>query len=152
MIIDSEDVKQAIVERLLEIFPNANVYKEAKTKILYPHFFVYQVNLADDEERKNYHLLHYQMEIRYRVASDPSTDLKLEQNLDNVGLKLLTSFNIINFENEKVRCKDKTTEKVDGVLHFLFTVDIMAKVVSEEETIKQNKLNMEVRLNGNEIH
>lgn len=149
MIIDSEDVKQAIVERLLEIFPNANVYKEAKTQILYPHFFVYQVNLADDEERKNYHLLHYQMEIRYRVASDLSTDLKLEQNLDNVGLKLLTSFNIINFENEKVRCKDKTTEKVDGVLHFLFTVDIMAKVVSEEETIKQNKLNMEVRLNGN---
>lgn len=149
MIIDSEDVKQAIVERLLEIFPNANVYKEAKTGILYPHFFVHQINVSDDEERKNYHLLHYQMEVRYRVASDASTDLKLEQNLDNVGLKLLTSFNIINFENEKVRCKDKTTEKVDGVLHFLFTVDIMVKVVSEEETIKQNKLNMEVKLNGN---
>jgi hypothetical protein len=146
MIIDSEDVKQAIVERLLEIFPSANVYKETKTKILYPHFFVYQINVSDEEERKNYHLLHYQMEVRYRVASDPSTDLKLEQNLDNVGLKLLTSFNIINFENEKVRCKDKTTEKVDGVLHFMFNITTMVKDVVAKNKAKQMSLTSSVNL------
>ena len=143
MLIDSEDVKQAIVERLLQLFPDIAVYKEAKTNIAYPHFFVYQINLSAEEERKNYFLLPYSMEIRYRVASDPSTDLKLEQNLDNMGLKLLLGFNIIDFENEKIRCKDKSYEKVDGVLHFFFTVDILAKLVSDEETIKQNKLNLE---------
>lgn len=149
MIIDSEDIKQAITQRLLEVFPDINVYKEAKTNIAYPHFFVYQINVSDNEERKNYHLLSYSMEIRYRVASDPSTDLKLEQNLDNVGLKLLQNFNIIDFENEKVRCKDKSIEKVDGVLHFLFTIDVLVKCVSGEETVKQNKLNLEVNVNGN---
>ena len=149
MFIDSEDVKQAITQRLLEIFPDVNVYKEAKTNIVYPHFFVYQINVSDTEERKDYHLLSYSMQIRYRVASDPSTDLKLEQNLDNVGLKLLQGFNIIDFENEKVKCKDKSIEKVDGVLHFLFTIDILTKFVLGEETIKQNKLSVEVKTNAN---
>lgn len=148
MLIDSEDVKQSIVEKLLELFPDVAVYKEAKTNIVYPHFFVYQINLASEEERKGYYLLSYSMEVRYRVASDPSTDLKLEQNLDNMGLKLLQGFNIIDFEDEKIRCKNKSVEKVDGVLHFFFTVDILVKFVSGEETIKQNKLSVEVIANG----
>lgn len=148
MLIDSEDVKQAIVQKLLELFPDITVYKEAKTNIVYPHFFVYQITLSAEEERKNYHLLSYSMEIRYRVASDSSTDLKLEQNLDSMGLKLLQGFNIIDFEEEKIRCKDKRYEKVDGVLHFFFTVDILAKIVSDEETVKQNKLSVEVKVNG----
>lgn len=151
MLIDSEDVKQAIVERLLELFPNIAIYKEAKTNIVYPHFFVYQITLSSEEERKDYYLLSYSMEIRYRVASDPSTDLKLEQNLDNMGLKLLQDFNIIDFEEEKIKCKDKRYEKVDGVLHFFFTVDILTKYVSGEETIKQNKLSVEVNTNGQQI-
>ena len=151
MLIDSEDVKQAIVERLLKLFPNVAVYKEAKTNIVYPHFFVYQITLSSEEERKDYHLLSYSMEIRYRVASDSSTDLKLEQNLDNMGLKLLQDFNIIDFEEEKIRCKDKRYEKVDGVLHFFFTIDILTKYVSGEETIKQNKLSVEVNANGKQI-
>lgn len=147
MIIDSEDVKQAVAGKLLEIFPKTSVYKEAKTNVVYPHFFVYQIKLGDEEERKNYHLLTYSMEVRYRVASDPSTDLKLEQNLDNVGLKLLQSFNIIDFEDEKIRCAEKSIEKIDGVLHFFFTVKILAKLISGEETTKQNKIILEVKLN-----
>ena len=148
MFIDSEDVKQAVVERLLELFPDTAVYKEAKTNILYPHFFVYQMNLSAQEERKDYFNLSYPIDVRYRVASDPSTDLKLEQNLDNMALRLLQDFNIINFENEKIRCANKSTEKVEGVLHFFFTIDILAKFVSGQEAIKQNKLGLEVKLNG----
>lgn len=147
MLIDSEDVKQAIAQRLLNLFPNITVYKEAKTNVLYPHFFIYQISIVDTEERKDYHILSYSMEIRYRVTSDPSTNLKLQQNIDEMSLKLLQNFNIIDFENEKIRVKNKTTEKVDGVLHFTFTIDILAKIVSDEETIKQNK--MEVVIHGN---
>ena len=146
MLIDSEDVKQAIAQRLLNLFPNITVYKEAKTNVLYPHFFIYQISIVDTEERKDYHILSYSMEIRYRVTSDPSTNLKLQQNIDEMSLKLLQNFNIIDFENEKIRVKNKTTEKVDGVLHFTFTIDILAKIVSDEETIKQNK--MEVVIHG----
>jgi len=147
MLIDSEDVKQAIAQRLLNLFPNVTVYKEAKTNVLYPHFFIYQISITDTEERRDYHILSYSMEIRYRVASDPSTNLKLQQNIDEMSLKLLQNFNIIDFENEKIRVKNKTTEKVDGVLHFTFTIDILAKIVSDEEQIKQNK--MEVIIHGN---
>lgn len=148
MRIDSEDVKQAVVERLLTMFPNIMTYKEAKTNISYPHFFVYQINISDDEERKDYHILTYSMEIRYRIASDPSTDLKLEQKLDDMGFKLLQGFNIIDFENEKIRCGNKSVEKVDGVLHFMFNIKVLAKYVSDEEHIKQNKMNMGVKLYG----
>lgn len=145
----SEDVKQAIVQQLLKIAPDVAVYKEAKTNPDYPHFFVYQITLSDSEERKNYHLMTHSMTIRYRVASDPSTDLKLEQNLDSMSLKLMRGFNIINFGDGKIRCTDKSTEKVDGVLHFFCTLNTLVKAVPDEETVKQNKLQVEVKTNGN---
>ena len=147
----SEDVKQAVVQRLLEIAPNVSVYKEAKTTPEYPHFFVYQITLTDTEERKNYHILSYSITIRYRVASDPSTDLKLEQNLDNMSLKLMQGFNIIEFGETKIRCIDKSAEKVDGVLHFFCTLNVFVIDSQINESIKQNKLNVEVNVNGNKV-
>lgn len=146
MVIDSEDVKQAVVERLLEIFPDVAVYKEAKANVVYPHFFVYQVNLIDSGERMNHHLLYYSMEIRYRTAADSSTDLKLQQNLDNVGLKLSSNFNIIEFEDSKVKCIDKSTEKSDGSLLFYFGIRIPVTEVSYEEYVKQGRLSPRISI------
>ena len=141
-----ENVKQAIVQQLLKIFPNVKVYKEAITEPQYPHFFVYQISVVDTEERKKYHLMSYAMDVRYRVKPDSSTDLKLEQNLDDKGMKLLQNFNIIDFADEKIRVKEKNTEKVDGVLHFTFNVDILGKEIPDGESVKQNKL--EVVIHG----
>lgn len=147
----SEDVKQAIVQRLLEIAPSVVVYKEAKTAPEYPHFFVYQITLTDTEERKGYHVLSYSMNVRYRVASDPSTDLKLEQDLDSMSLKLMKGFNIIKFGDGKIRCTDKSAEKVDGVLHFFCTLDVFVIDSPFDDFIKQNKLNVEVSVDGNKV-
>ena len=141
-----ENVKQAIVQQLLKTFPNIKVYKEAITTPQYPHFFVYQISVVDTEERKKYHLMSYAMDVRYRVKPDSSTDLKLEQNLDDMGMKLLQNFNIIDFADEKIRVKEKNTEKVDGVLHFTFNVDILGKEIPDGESVKQNKL--EVVIHG----
>ena len=135
-----ENVKQAIVQQLLKTFPNIKVYKEAITTPQYPHFFVYQISVVDTEERKKYHLMSYAMDVRYRVKPDSSTDLKLEQNLDDMGMKLLQNFNIIDFADEKIRVKEKNTEKVGGVLHFTFNVDILGKEIPDGESVKQNKL------------
>lgn len=146
VIIESEDVKQAIVERLLEVFPDVAVYKEANTNVTYPHFFVDQMNVVDVGERKDYHLLYYYMEIRYRNVADPSTDLSLRNHLDEIGLKLLQNFNIINLEDEKVRCTDKSYEKNEGVLQFYVTIQIMAKELSSDEYEKQNTLDIEIEL------
>lgn len=146
--IDSEDIKQCIVEQLLKIAPDVTVYKEAKSKLQYPHFFIYQVDVIDEEERKNVHFITYSIDVRYRVVDDPSTDLKLQQNLDSMTLTLLSKFNIINFEDSKVRCLDKNCEKVDGVLHFFFNIKVMVKDISEEEKPKLDKLDLEVIING----
>ena len=140
MELHSEDVKEAIIKRLLEIAPDVEVYKEATTNVKYPHFFVHQINITDEEERKDYHLLSYSMDIRYRTVSDPSTDLKLNQNLAEMGMKLLVNFNTIDFENSKIKCKDKSVENQDGVLHFFTTLQILTKLDKNEENIKQNKL------------
>ena len=146
MLIESEDVKQAIVERLLELFPDVAVYKEANTNVVYPHFFVHQVNLIDESERQGRHLLYYYMEIRYRVASDPSTNLNLQRDLDEKTLKLSQGFNIIDFEDEKVRCTNKSFEKSDGVLLFTMTIVITAKEVSGESSVLQNTLDVQMEL------
>ena len=146
--LEGEDVKQAIVERLLEMFPNVAVYKEATTNVSYPHFFVYQINLIDSDERKDYHLLYYSMEIRYRVASDPTTDLTLQRDLDNIALKLSQSFNIINLEGDKVRCIDKSITKNDGVLQFYFAIQMMVKEVSDEQGTVQNTLDVQIELSN----
>lgn len=140
MELHSEDVKEAIIKRLLEIAPDVEVYKEATTNVKYPHFFVHQINVTDEEERKDYHLLSYSMDIRYRTVSDPSTDLRLNQNLAEMGMKLLVNFNTIDFEDSKIRCKDKSVENENGVLHFFTTLQILAKLDKNEENIKQNKL------------
>ena len=142
-----ENVKESIAQQLIKIFPNIKIYKEAKATPEYPHFFVYQISVADSEERKNHHLMSYAMEVRYRIKPDPSTDSTLELNLDDMGMKLLQNFNIISFGNEKIRVKEKNVEKVDGVLHFTFNVDILAKEISDEKSVKQNK--MEVVIHGN---
>ena len=148
VILEGEDVKQAIVERLLVLFPGVSVYKESSSKVSYPHFFVYQITVIDQEERKDVHLLDYYMEIRYRVNNDPSTNLALERDLDNIGLKLLQGFDIIDLESEKVRCIEKSTSKTDGILHFFFTIRLMVKNVPDDG-IKQQKLGIQMELSKN---
>ena len=145
--VTSELIKQSIISELLRMFPEVSVYKEAKTSLSYPHFFIYQISLSDEQERKNYHILTYSMDLRYRVASDPSTDLKLQQNLDSVAIKLMNSFNIISCRNEFIRCENKSIEKENGVLHFMFDIRIMVKNVSDEENNKFDKLKVEVKTN-----
>lgn len=149
----SEEIKNAIASRLLELAPGTSVYKEAVTAPKYPHFFVHQVSLSDKEQRKNHHILTYSFDIRYRVASDPSTDLRLEQKLDEVGLRLTAGLNIINCNDIKIRIEDKNYEKPDGVLHFFCKVNLQAELVDLGSSIpKQEKLDVSIEVkNGGQV-
>ena len=128
----SEELKNAIAAQLLRIAPECAVYKEAITIPAYPHFFVHLISVRDEEERKNRHNLTHSFDLRYRVKSDPSTDLKLEQNLDAMALKLTSGFNIIDCNDIKVRCENKNFEKIDGVLHFYLTIQVDTYDMQEE--------------------
>lgn len=138
----SEEIKNAIAARLLEIAPN--VYKEASTSPKYPHFFIHLVSVSGEEQRKNHHILTYSLDLRYRVASDPSTDLRLEQKLDDIALKLMAGLNIIDCGDVKIRIEDKNYEKTDGVLHFFCKVIMQAKRNTNEETKKFSGLEMKI--------
>lgn len=145
--ITSDSIIKSISKKLLISFPNIEVYKEAQSTPKYPHFFVNQINVQDEEERKNYHILTYSIVIRYRIKSDPSTDLSLQTDLDDMGFKLLYFFDLLDFNGSKVRCTNKSIEKVNGVLFFSFNIDLPVYNKSEIESIKMNKLkiNMEER-------
>lgn len=148
MELHSEDVKESIIKRLLEIAPDVQVYKEAVTNPKYPHFYVHQISVSDEEERKDYHILNYMIDVRYRTVSDSSTDLKLNQNLSEMGLKLLTNFNTIDFDSSKIRCKNKSIEVQDGVLHFFTDLSILVKLDKNEELNKFNSLEVKI---GNKV-
>ena len=145
VLITGELIKNSVVAELMAQFPNITVYKEAITNPVYPHFFVNQVALIGSEERKNRYDLSYSMNVRYHSASDPSTDLRLEQNLDAVSLKFMEGFNIISIGNELIRCVDKETEKEDGVLHLNFNINLQARKYDTTEPIKQNELVIDIK-------
>ena len=143
IIVNSEDVKQAISEQLIRIFPDVAIYKEAVSEPVYPHFYIYQINISDFRQRDNYHVITYQFDVRYRNNNDPTTDLKLQKNLDNVALKLFANFNTIQFEQVMIRLKDKSTNKTDGVLHFLFSINLLMNKISN---IDEGKLNQKLEV------
>lgn len=143
----SDEVKNAIAARLMQVEPSAAVYKEATTTPKYPHFFVHLISISDDEDRKNRHILSYSFDLRYRVASDPSTDLRLESDLDAMALRLMAGLNIIPCNDIKIRCEDKNYEKTDGVLHFFLTVNLQTLLKDlDDDTPKQEKLSVEVEM------
>ena len=142
-LITGELIKNSVAGELINKFPGVTVYKEAMTNPVYPHFFVNQVVLIGEEERKDRFDLSYSMNVRYHSASDPSTDLRLEQNLDAVAIQFMEAFNIIGIGDGLIRCVDKGTEKVDGVLHLNFNINLQARKI-KEEPVKQNELEVKV--------
>ena len=103
----SEEVKNAIASALMRIAPGTAVYKEAVTLPEYPHFFVHLLEVSDDEDRRGRHHLRYSFDLRYRVRSDPSTAIRLEQDIDAAALALMAGLNVIPCGDEKIRINDK---------------------------------------------
>lgn len=133
MIVTSEDVKEAISNKLLRTFPKVDVYKEAVSDETYPNFFITLIEIGVEVQRKNWQILTYAFDVRYRNVNDPTTDSKLQENLDKIGFVLLQVFDIIPFESSKIRIHDKRLEIVDGVLHFLFNVRLYVVKFDENE-------------------
>lgn len=142
MIITSEVIKNTVVKRLIEVYPNIVTYKEAITSPIYPNFFVNLLQVNCEEQRKGKFILSFNFEIRYRHIADPTTDLKIQQDLDDVGIKLMSAFHFIMLNDLVIKCEDKYYEKVDGVLHFFFNLKEMVENPPNEEYIKQNKLQL----------
>jgi hypothetical protein len=139
-----ETIKSATSLKLGQIFEGVTRYKEAVVNVKFPHFFIKEVSLDVTHKGKDRLQLDYLMNIRYRIAEDLSVVTNVNQQLDEVGLKLCTQLTELDLELP-TKTKNRTYEKDDGVLQFFFNITIFAKPETEdEEKFKELELNEEV--------
>jgi len=121
-------VTSALGIRLREIF-GGTWYRETipAQLLVYPHWFVNQLTLNIQPERRNHWWVSYFATMRFRVAADPASVVgSLQQQLDDASIKLLAGLDYIYWNGIPVRISNLRTEKVDGVLHCFCNVDVMA--------------------------
>lgn len=147
MKLSGETIKNAISEKILEIFPNYYVYKEEQSALLFPHFFILQLNLSTTEDRKDHYFQTYVMNIRFRQVADVATEPKIEQKLDDVGVQLLTNFTEISLVGRPVKIREAYYEKVDKVLHFSCQIKVQIEKEKPEE-VKMLRLEQETNMKG----
>ena len=137
-----ESIKSATSIKLGEIFgTDIKRYKESIINIQYPNFFIYQVSANIESDTYNRRIINYLVNIRYRYVEDISTISNLEENLDKMGLKLMTEFNTIQLE-KPMKVLNARYEKADGVLQFFFNINVrIKKELTEEEKMQILKLN-----------
>ena len=139
-----ETIKSATSLKLGQIFNNPKRYKESVTRVEYPHFFISQTNLEVTHKGKHRLQLDYLMNIRYRIAEDLSIITNINQQLDEVGLKLCTELTELDLELP-TKTKNRHYEKDDGVLQFFFNITVFAYPETEDEDkFKDLEINEEV--------
>lgn len=136
-------VTSAFAIRLGEIFPNSTRYREVVTALAFPHFFILQLTMDTETDNYNRWWANYFYNIRYRYVADPSTQTaNLNQQLDGVGLKLLSDLEYIEYEGSKFRVQNARVEKVDNVLHYFCNIKVrVSKPLPEvplQETLDVN--------------
>jgi len=140
-----ETIKSATSIKLGQLFGTDVIrYKEPVVNVRYPHFFINEVNLDVTHKGKNRLQLDYLMNIRYRIASDLGNVTNINQQLDEVGLKLCSQLTELDLELP-TKTKNRTYSKDDGVLQFFFNITVFATPdIPEDEKFKELELNEEV--------
>lgn len=126
-----ETIKTAFATRLLELFPDVKVYKEKEDEQdIFPNFFILQLTLNSEEDRKDHYWLTYYVTVRYRQVADINTEPKLQQKLDDIASEMIINLVDIPINGKPVKLRNCNCEKVDGVLHFFANVTV--QVVKEK--------------------
>jgi len=125
----STSVTSGLVIALGEAFPGITRYRETVPSqlLVYPHFFIHQLSLDATTERQNHWMMSYLVNIRFHVAADPSSVVgSLQQQLDDVSIKLLSDLTHITWDGVPVELRNRRCEKQDGVLFFFCNISVMA--------------------------
>ena len=133
--ITGDTVKSAVGKQIKKIFPDAIWYKDSITNPKYPNFYVNQVQLLASPDRRNRWFLQYLFSVEYRINKDPSSEANINTKLDDVGLKLL--YGMDNLEEIKARTSNQRLEKTEGLLAFIFNVNLLVR----KELIKEPFMN-----------
>jgi len=133
-------VTSALGIRLREIFPGITWYRETvpAQMLVYPHWFVNQLTLDIQPERRNHWIIGYFATMRYHVAADPASVVgSLQQQLDDASIKLLSELEAIYWNGIPVKISNLRTEKIDGTLHCFCNITIMATKPIEIEPLQE---------------
>lgn len=153
-----ETIKSATSIKIGEIFKTETIkngqtvytyptrYKESVVNVKYPHFHITQVSMdiSHTGTSRDRLQLDYLMNVRYKIAEDLSKVTNINQQLDDVGLKLCSQLTELNLELP-TKTKNRRYEKTDGILQFFFNITVFAYPETEEkEKFKELELNEEV--------
>lgn len=135
-----ETIKSATSIKLGQIFNNPKRYKENITNQTYPNFHIVQVLVSATPAGRKRIQLDYLINIQYRVAANTEDITNLQQQLDEVGLKLTTELTELALERP-TKTKNPNYEKVDGVGQFTFNITVFA-IPEEEDLVKMQELEL----------
>jgi len=115
-------------------------YKENITNQTYPNFHIIQVLVNQTPAGRKRMQLDYLINVQYRVAENTEDVTNLQQQLDEVGLRLCSELTELNLERP-TKTKNRNYEKVDGVGQFTFNITVYA-IPEESPTIKMEELEL----------
>lgn len=132
-----ETIKEAIVNRLSELYPDLTVYDEdLPAEYRKPAFLI-------NVKNQNYtNLLQgkFKNQVNFDISYYSNSSDTVKKDCLNMGQALLTGFDLIS----NCRLKNKKAETIDNVLHFTF--EIQYTVRKEEVAIKMQKQELNTNL------
>ncbi len=132
-----ENIKEAIINRLLELYPDYTVYDEdMPAEYQKPSFLI-------NVKSQNYmNLLQgkFKNQINFDISYNSNVSEAIKGDCLSVGQALLTGFDLIS----NCRINNKKAETIENLLHFTF--DIQYSIRKEEVFTKMQKQKMNTNI------
>lgn len=132
-------IKQAIVNKLLEIYPEATIYDEDIPQNFKKHSFLLSLINQDYDKRISNK---YKTKISFDVAYFSEKDkTEIKNDCLEVQLNLFRNFDLI----DTFRVINKQTNITDNVLHFTFEVNYSEIIEDLENKIQKQEINTNLK-------
>lgn len=129
-------VKNSIIKQLAEIFSDTDIYSEKipQTKVqVEDYFFISLIPISTETVNKYFTKVSIFIDVISYLVTETNVDyLLLSADLDNIFRP------VFNFGDRAITVNSATTKIVDGVLHYIFSLNFtVSKEVTEESDLMQ---------------
>lgn len=126
------DIKQAIVDKLLELYPNYTIYDEdIPQDFKTPSFFIALIDQDYSKRLNNKYRSLLSFDVAY-FSNEGKTEIK--EDCLEVQLNLFRNFDLIG----TYRILEKQATITDNVLHFTFNINY-SEIITETGTLIETK-------------
>lgn len=129
-------VKNSIIKQLAEIFSDTDIYSEEipQTKVqVGDYFFISLIPISTETVNKYFTKVSIFIDVISYLVTETNVDyLLLSADLDNIFRP------VFDFEDRAITVNSATTKIVDGVLHYIFSLNFtVSKEVTEDSDLMQ---------------